>query len=78
MIISVYPNPTTEYFNIDLGSDESFLMQLYDASGRQVRMSKIDKSSSRVDTSTMEPGSYLVRISNAMGDQVETKKIVII
>ena len=78
MIVSVYPNPTTDYFNIDMGSDAAFLMELYDSQGRQVKITKLESPSSRIDISTLEPGSYLVRVSNAMGNQVETKTIIVI
>lgn len=78
MIISVFPNPTTDYFNIEMEGGEQYLLQMFDGRGRQVKISKIGPSSSRIDASTLEPGSYLIRISNSMGDQVETRTLIVI
>ena len=78
MVLSVYPNPTTEYFTIELGGEGQFLLEMYDGQGRQVKIAKLTSSSTRIDASNLEPGSYFLRISNSMGDQVETKTVIVL
>ncbi|PIE49655.1 MAG: alpha-amlyase [Flavobacteriales bacterium] len=58
----VYPNPTTGHFAINYQFDN---INVYDVSGRLVKMIVNDKNRSTVDISELQPGIYLLQIKTA-------------
>lgn len=78
--IALYPNPTTDYFNIQLPASASgdWNMTLYDITGRALINAKITIGSGQthqVDVSNLSSGFYWIKLQN---EQVELSKKVII
>ncbi len=80
--IVVFPNPTTEYFNLQLllskPNQEGIVVTLYDINGRESLNQRIITSETfineRVSISHLPKGLYLLKVDN--GKRVITKKVV--
>lgn len=75
---SVYPNPSSDFLNIDvkmLGSD--IQLQIIDMTGKVVKnTSKLNKDSGfQVDVSDLNKGIYVIQIKS--GDFINSSKIII-
>jgi hypothetical protein len=76
--ISIYPNPATEYVNIDLTnfSDELTNISMVDLNGRIVYKKAVSQVTNlSIATDNFEQGIYLITVSN--GTKCINKKIVI-
>lgn len=71
--VSVYPNPATDYFNIEflnVNSDNNFRVDLYDFSGKRIKIKTIQKyfsgNSTRIElkTSELNKGIYFYQVSD--------------
>lgn len=65
--LSVYPNPTSEYFQLDLNLDDSFELQntsiqLINSTGNIVLSQSLTKSKTRFNTSELSAGTYFYHI----------------
>jgi hypothetical protein len=63
--ISVYPNPSDGLVNIDLGNMKSrvYDMKVYNMNGKLVMSRKVNQTSTSVDLSGNDPGTYFIRLS---------------
>lgn len=68
-VLSLSPNPANEEFSIT-GVDELFRVELFDAQGRLV-LSADASSGNPINISTLEAGSYIVKIATSMGLSTE-------
>lgn len=68
--ITVYPNPATNYLNIDLPGTSQ--LKIYDMSGRQILDMQTDNNTERVDVSGLQNGLYIAKI-NYDGAQVSKR-----
>lgn len=70
---NVYPNPFTNYLNIDLlNSEKGALIEIFDISGRIVYQKKSNHNSTlRIDTEELLTGLYLLKISSDSTYKVE-------
>ena len=74
--IRVFPNPVTDYFQIELYSYiRRFTITLFDIEGEAIDSKELTGSSYRYDVSGLDPGIYLLRIDYLI--KVINKKIVI-
>ena len=72
--IKLYPNPATDYINIDLPS-VSGNISIVNITGKTILIKDIRSSVERIDLSDLNSGIYLVRIQD--GPAVLTKKLII-
>ena len=61
--VSIYPNPTTEYLNINSASKIS-AVQIFDISGKKVNAELVDN---KVNVQNLAKGSYVIKITDASG-----------
>ncbi len=73
--ITVYPNPASDKININLASDKSQLMQIFDALGRNVFNAQLSKGMNSFDVSNWESGVYTVHIQD--GDSLFVEKLMV-
>ncbi|MES2592931.1 MAG: T9SS type A sorting domain-containing protein [Bacteroidota bacterium] len=74
MLISVYPNPSNETFNISLPVKQTFNLQVTDNAGRTVYTSQNATGNITVDCSNYSSGVYFVKAVNER--TVLTNKLV--
>ena len=74
--LSVYPNPSYGYLNIELAgyNGETVDMMIYDLRGKQVRSGQITSASSTLDLVDLKPGIYVMRMEHE-GEAI-TRKFV--
>lgn len=74
--ITIYPNPTSSFLNIQLNSGiTNANLEVYDVLGKQVINHTISsENTSEMDVSHLNSGLYIIRISS--GDFTETKRFI--
>ncbi len=74
--LSLYPNPSYGYLNIELEgySGEQVGMMMYDLRGKVVLNRQITNAHTTVDLTDMKPGVYVVRLD--AGEETITRRIV--
>jgi len=71
--ISLHPNPTRDYFKIDLPFDVALgLIEIYDVAGRKVVETGFEDTA--IDVSELRTGIYFVRINSELG--TVTKRLI--
>lgn len=70
--ISIYPNPTSDFINIQSDSLQDFNIEIFDLLGNQVGKHKNLK---QVDISNFNSGVYLLKITNLENHQTKTLKV---
>lgn len=71
---TVYPNPATNNFTVNLGNDEKAFIQLFNIVGQEV-MSETITGTAQVNVANFNPGVYMLKI-NQNGNSYTTKVIV--
>jgi plastocyanin len=62
-MVSIYPNPATDFFYIDNKEKENVDFVIYDACGRAVQSGVVSRMTSMmVDTASLTSGVYFIRI----------------
>jgi hypothetical protein len=74
--INVYPNPTTEYFQIQTNPEQIYSYNLYDQMGKLMMSKENVKGSNSVNVSTCSAGDYVLMLSS--GTQHQSVKINLI
>lgn len=72
--ITVYPNPATNNFTVNLGNDEQAHIQLYNLIGQEVYNETI-KGSTQVNVSNLNSGIYMLKVN--YNGNVSTTKVVV-
>ena len=72
--ITVYPNPATNNFTVNLGNDEKASIQLFNLVGQQV-YSETFTSSTQVNVSNLRSGVYMLKVNQ--NGKVTTTKVVV-
>ena len=74
--ISVYPNPTTEYFQIQTNPEQTYSYNLYDQMGKLIISKENVKGVNLVNVTTYSAGDYVLVLSS--GTQNQSVKINLI
>lgn len=77
--MNLYPNPTSEYLNIDLGNnDKDINLSLYDMSGKIIHQARINAFQNRyvLPMNAVATGQYLVQMQSEDGKMNTTHQVV--
>ena len=77
--LNMYPNPTSEVLNIDLGNNESdIVIKVFDMSGKLIHSDKIEAYQTKyvVPMSLVATGNYLVQMQSVDGKMNATHKVM--
>ncbi len=77
--LNMYPNPTSEVLNIDLGNNESdIVIKVFDMSGKLIHSDKIEAYQTKyvVPMSLVATGNYLVQMQSVDGKMNSTHKVM--
>lgn len=58
----LYPNPCTEYIQIDLQTELSDALYIYDLNGHIILQKPMIQNNERIDVSNMTPGTYILEL----------------
>ena len=64
--VRIFPNPTTDYLNIEVKTNETLPVQLFDANGRILRVKTIGYGFNQLDLSTLPEGGYRVKVGKVV------------
>ncbi len=62
-LLRIYPNPSTEYFNIEIPNDKEGILSVYSGDGKVILTDKKISGNYLLPTYNWEKGLYFVRIS---------------
>ena len=71
--IRIYPNPATDFINIDVPENLKYHTNIYDLNGRLISSSK---NKSIIEIQTLPHGIYLIEITDLNSDQKVVEKII--
>lgn len=71
--VTMYPNPTTDYVNINADNLESIIF--YDINGRVVKNFRVNTSRNKIFVGNLSSGAYIIVVSNTLG-HTETLKLI--
>ena len=69
--ISIHPNPTSTFINIDSGNEKINSWELFDISGRSV----LKGNSTQINVQSLPKANYILKINTA--NQKVTKKVIV-
>lgn len=72
--VNIFPNPTAGFIKISLPQRDAERLTLHDATGRMVRDERVSGRTISLDLSSLQKGSYVLRIHTA--DGVHTRTIL--
>jgi Secretion system C-terminal sorting domain/SprB repeat len=74
--ISVYPNPASNFVNLNMEAAANSQVTFYNAAGQVVLQKMTEGSQNRIDISNLAKGDYLVAINNENGTTTKTIAVV--
>ena len=76
--LSIYPNPATNFVVVyNYSSEAGRIIELYDVKGRKVKQQAANGVATRMETSELPSGMYVLRITTASGTILRTEKLMI-
>lgn len=76
--IDIYPNPATNFIVVyNYSSEAGRLIELFDVKGRRVKQQAANGLATRMETSELPAGMYVLRITAASGTVLRTEKLII-
>lgn len=73
--LSIYPNPTSEYFIINTGDNKAYTLTLIDAAGRTMLVNELTLTEEKIDISHLAKGIYLIEIKDELQNTYHSKII---
>lgn len=73
--VNIYPNPATDFINIDVKGQLNYQVNLYDLEGRLIITAT---NSSQISTESFSEGTYLLEIKDINSVHKRVEKVVII
>ncbi len=79
-ILKIYPNPASEFVWVALESEEikDAIVELYDMEGKLVYNSKLNvvEGPNKIELNRLSSSQYILRISDATGNVLQTFKLI--
>jgi Glucose / Sorbosone dehydrogenase/Secretion system C-terminal sorting domain len=76
--IDIYPNPATNFIVVyNYSTEAGRMIELFDVKGRRVRQAVGNGLATRIETSDLSAGMYVLRITAASGTVLRTEKLII-
>ena len=69
--ITVYPNPSTGIYNIDITGDAT--IEIFDVVGKQLQCKKITNGANQLDLTQYNSGVYLAKVTNDLNQSITIK-----
>nr|WP_294903262.1 PQQ-dependent sugar dehydrogenase [uncultured Lacibacter sp.] len=76
--IDIYPNPATNFVIVYNYSNETGrIVELFDVKGRRVKQQAANGLATRMETTDLQSGMYILRVTGASGTVLRTEKLMI-
>ncbi len=77
--ITVFPNPSNGFININSSIGSNQTLQIINADGKEMLTKQLEGHNNSIDASSLSPGFYFVKIiDSTSGEKVHLEKVVII
>lgn len=78
LVTDVYPNPTIDFVNVAIvnPANDNLQYEIYDAAGRLVTSFQNANASNQIDMRNYDNGSYTLRVTNTITNEVTTRLII--
>ncbi len=76
LVASVYPNPGSDYINVELQQQGKSTYNLIDVNGNITLSGQLNEKTNQLNLQNQKAGSYLLCITNTEGNQKEVIKII--
>jgi hypothetical protein len=73
----IFPNPTKEYFDIEVTQFDTYHIQILDANGKLILAEKFSGLKKRIDISSFESGTYFVDVASESKDYRQIHKLIV-
>jgi hypothetical protein len=73
----LYPNPAVEHATLELSTDATYNISIYNMQGQLIFSDKVIGMKLRINTSDYQPGMYLVNASPIGKEDVVTLKLIV-
>ena len=73
--LNVYPNPMSDLLNIEVATQENYILKMYTATGQQI-LNLTFKNKFQLNTNNYAAGFYLLRIEDKNGNVQASRKLV--
>jgi hypothetical protein len=73
--LNVYPNPMNDLLNIEVATQENYILKMYTATGQQILNTPF-KNKFQLNTNNYAAGFYLLRIEDKNGNVQASRKLV--
>ncbi|SMC67623.1 T9SS type A sorting domain-containing protein [Moheibacter sediminis] len=73
----IYPNPATDFVNVELLESDKANYQLIDIAGRLIKQGKIEAKKSMVSLSGLSKGIYILKLTDVNSKKQTSAKIVV-
>lgn len=73
--ISIFPNPSSDIFNIKFDNDKNFNAKIIDITGREIYTKQGISSNEKIDLSSQPEGVYFITLEN--DDAIISQKLII-
>lgn len=77
LVVTVSPNPATNYIRVTNGLNEPAALTMYDITGRKVAENKLANGFNTIDVKTLINGVYIYTVTDENNAQVKTGKLII-
>lgn len=74
--VATYPNPVSDYLNVKVTGSEENQVRIIDVLGNVVYDGKMN-ASKKIDVNNLNNGVYIIKVSNANGKELQSKKLII-
>lgn len=74
--VSIFPNPTSNYVQLNLEDYNGIQMHLYDVSGKLVTSQQLKNQVTKIDMSNLTFGNYIITLSNTDNTLIKSYKII--
>lgn len=76
---NIFPNPARDEIQLSLNSEikDEYIVQIFDLTGRLVSTSDVTSKSTRINTTALNQGLYIIRLMNTRENKSQVKKLII-
>jgi hypothetical protein len=76
---NIFPNPARDEIQLSLNSEikDEYIVQIFDLTGRLLSTSDVTSKSTRINTTALNQGLYIIRLMNTRENKSQVKKLII-
>ncbi len=71
----IYPNPSTNYFNISVANEDAVIAEIFDVTGKKITSATMYDSKVRINTENLNEGLYIYSVKDKNNKVIATGKI---